>query len=51
MNDRQEGFGRIITADGDVYIGNWVDNHSNGKGKYIQADGAYYDGDWEDDKH
>lgn len=45
-----EGKGRLIHAEGDVYIGRWKEDKANGKGKYIHTDGACYEGDWFDDK-
>jgi hypothetical protein len=44
------GQGRMIHADGDYYIGNWVNDTANGKGVYHHVDGQKYSGDWVNDK-
>ena len=45
-----DGKGRLIHAEGDIYIGRWKEDKANGKGKYIHTDGANYDGEWLNDK-
>lgn len=45
-----EGKGRLIHADGDVYIGNWKKDKANGFGVYLHIDNAKYEGEWLDDK-
>ena len=39
-NDKANGKGRLIHADGDVYEGDWVDDKAHGKGCYTHYDGA-----------
>ena len=36
------GYGRLIHADGDTYVGQWVNDHAEGQGVYYHADGAQY---------
>ncbi len=45
-----EGKGRLIHADGDVYIGRWSKDKANGIGIYLHIDNAKYEGEWIDDK-
>ena len=45
------GKGRLIHRDGDVYVGDWVNDKANGKGTYTYVDGSKYIGNWRDDKH
>lgn len=44
------GRGRLIHADGDVYVGDWLNDKAHGKGEYTHMDGATYKGDWIEDK-
>ena len=44
------GKGRLIHADGDVYIGEWLNDKAHGKGTYYHKDGASYVGEWFEDK-
>ena len=36
----------FMSANGDVYDGEWVANNMNGKGTMIYANGDKYDGEW-----
>lgn len=36
------GVGRLIHADGDVYLGEWLEDRASGKGIYYSACGAKY---------
>ena len=62
-NDKANGKGRLIHADGDVYegilntnhlfihsIGEWLDDKAHGYGIYTHMDGAKYEGQWKEDK-
>ena len=44
LNDKANGYGKLIHADGDVYEGNWVDDKTEGEGVYSHIDGATYIG-------
>jgi len=44
------GKGRLIHADGDVYVGEWLNDKAHGKGTYIHSDGATYEGEGFEDK-
>jgi hypothetical protein len=46
MNDKANGRGRLIHADGDVYVGGWVDDKAEGYGIYKHLDGSMYEGEW-----
>ena len=37
-------------ADGDKYVGTWVEGKMNGQGTYVYADGDKYEGEWREDK-
>ena len=39
-DDKADGFGKLIHADGDVYEGEWKDDKANGEGVYIHANGT-----------
>ena len=39
-------YGRLLHADGDIYIGNWLNDKAHGHGKYLHKNGAQYEGDW-----
>ena len=49
-NDKANGNGRLIHADGDNYEGQWKDDKAHGFGEYTHTDGAKYEGFWVDDK-
>lgn len=38
------GYGRFILADGDVFVGDWVNDKAHGHGEYHYAEGASYKG-------
>jgi hypothetical protein len=44
------GRGRLIHADGDVYVGDWLNDKAHGFGEYTHMDSSYYKGQWVDDK-
>ena len=41
---KDDGRGRMIHADGDVYDGEWLDDKAHGYGIYVHLDGATYEG-------
>ena len=43
-------YGRFILADGDVYVGYWLEDKADGNGEYFYAEGATYKGGWVNDK-
>ena len=49
MDNKANGYGRLIHSDGDVYDGQWKDDKSHGFGVYTHTDGAKYEGEWVDD--
>ena len=44
------GKGRLIHSDGDVYVGDWLNDKAHGFGEYTHMDGAKYQGEWKEDK-
>lgn len=50
LEDKANGFGKLIHADGDIYEGNWMNDKANGEGVYLHSNGAKYVGKWKDDK-
>ena len=50
MDNKANGKGRLIHADGDVYDGSWKDDKAHGYGIYSHLDGARYMGNWKEDK-
>ena len=44
MDNKANGRGRLIHADGDVYDGEWSDDKAHGFGIYCHLDGAKYEG-------
>ena len=49
-DNKANGKGRLIHADGDIYDGYWKDDKAHGFGEYTHTDGAKYEGEWVDDK-
>jgi 1-phosphatidylinositol-4-phosphate 5-kinase len=47
LNGLQNGHGRNIDYDGDVYMGYFKGDIFHGKGKLIFYDGSVHEGDWE----
>jgi hypothetical protein len=43
-NDKANGRGKLIHADGDVYDGEWRNDKAEGQGTYSHTNGAYYEG-------
>jgi hypothetical protein len=43
---KRHGLGKLITSNGDKYIGNFLDDRYNGRGTYYWSNGRVYDGDW-----
>jgi len=39
----------LIHHDGNVYIGDFIDNKAHGKGVYETPDGYRYEGEWKND--
>lgn len=50
LEDKANGLGKLIHADGDIYEGNWLNDKANGEGVYLHSNGAKYVGQWKDDK-
>ena len=42
QDNKANGKGRLIHADGDVYDGHWKDDKAHGFGVYSHLDGARY---------
>ncbi len=49
--DRPVGYGRVIYADGDKYVGEWQGGFYNGQGIATYANGEMYVGEWRDAAH
>ena len=49
-DNKANGKGRLIHADGDIYDGYWKDDKAHGEGIYSHLDGAKYEGEWKEDK-
>ena len=49
-NNKEEGKGKYVYANGAIYEGVWKDGKPEGKGKCVYANGAIYEGDWKDGK-
>ena len=39
-------YGAYVFDNGDVYIGDWIDNNMDGQGMYIYTNGDKYEGGW-----
>ncbi len=50
MNGKEHGRGKKISANGDVYEGEYLNGKRHGRGKKITANGDVYEGDFVDDK-
>ena len=48
--DCENGYGTYVWADGDKYVGDWVDGEKHGKGTYTWPSGNKYAGDFVDGK-
>ncbi|CAF1451282.1 unnamed protein product [Adineta steineri] len=48
--EKRHGKGQMDYADGDKYIGMWVEGNITGQGVYIDANGSRYEGQWKDNK-
>lgn len=46
--DKANGKGRMIHANGDVYLGDYVSDKPEGQGTYTTGDGAQNSGLWKD---
>ncbi len=42
FNNKANGQGKFIHADGDIYEGEWKDDKASGYGVYIHKDGSRY---------
>ena len=47
-NGKQEGRGKLLWKNGDVYVGNFSGNQMHGEGELSCCDGASYKGRWKD---
>ena len=45
-NDRANGKGKLIHANGDIYEGEWSDDKAHGYGVLLKSDGGKYEGYW-----
>ena len=50
-NGKRNGEGTCYFANGDIYIGQFKNNHMHGKGIYKHTDGTTDEGFWEDDNY
>ena len=51
FNGKIEGKGKLILENGEIYIGEFLDNYANGKGKsYYDKDNLRYEGDFKKGK-
>ena len=48
---RRDGHGKMVYANGDVYVGQWVADRRHGEGKMDYASGDVYVGQWEAGMH
>ena len=46
--DCENGYGTYVWADGDKYVGDWVDGKKHGKGTLYYTNGEKYEGDFTD---
>ena len=44
------GFGTMKYANGQIYVGDWVDGNWEGQGRWTWPDGGFYDGEWKNGK-
>lgn len=44
------GFGTMKYANGQIYVGDWVDGDREGQGRWTWPDGGFYDGEWKNGK-
>lgn len=44
-----DGTGRMMLADGTVYVGQWEQGKRHGWGRLDYKNGSYYEGTWESD--
>jgi hypothetical protein len=49
-DNKRDGEGTMVFANGDKYDGKWKDDKMNGEGIGIYKSGGEYNGDWKDDK-
>ena len=45
-----EGFGRVLDASGEYYIGQYRDTLRHGKGKFVTSEGDIQEGNWFEDE-
>ena len=50
LNNKPDGFGKLIDANGDKYIGQWKNGKKSGFGKLISSDGEIYIGEFLNNK-
>jgi hypothetical protein len=48
VNNKLNGFGRVIASDGAYFIGNFVNDQLNGYGKNVLANGQVEEGYFKD---
>ncbi len=48
---RRHGNGLMVFANGDRYVGSFVQGHMTGQGKMTSSDGASYEGGWLNDQY
>ena len=44
------GFGRVLDASGECYIGEYRDTLRHGHGVFVTADGKVFEGEWVNDE-
>ena len=49
-DDRKDGRGHIIYADGSYFEGYWRDDLPHGRGRRIYKSGDFYEGEWSQGK-
>lgn len=50
LNNKKDGFGVLINAEGEVYDGNWANDQIEGFGKFVNKGGAVYEGEWRNNR-
>ena len=49
-NGEFHGMGEYAWANGDKFVGQWINGKRVGQGKYVWENGAIYEGDWSFDQ-
>ena len=51
VEDRREGYGKLVSTAGFLFDGYWKDNLAHGRGRLININGDMYEGDWLNGKY